>query len=63
MNYAIVKNGVVVNMIVWDGKATWDDHDSGTMAVPVPAGAYVGIGSTYDGTTFGIPPQPDSEMP
>lgn len=56
MNYAVVENGVVVNTIVWDGDA-WTSP-IGSTAIPIPDGAYVGIGSTYANGTFGPPPQP-----
>lgn len=57
MNYAIIQNGTVVNTIEWDGVSSWSPP-AGTTAVKIPDGAYVGIGSTYDGTNFGAPPQP-----
>lgn len=57
MNYAIVQGGVVVNTIVWDGQSAWDEPQ-GSVVVQIPDGAYVGIGSAYDGKTFGAPPAP-----
>jgi hypothetical protein len=59
MNYAIVESGVVVNVVIWDGQTTWQPP-SGANVVQIPDGAYVGIGSTYDGTNFGPPTQPPS---
>ncbi|PRF91662.1 hypothetical protein [Burkholderia multivorans] len=56
MNYAIVHNGIVINTIVWDQSTQWSPP-AGTVAVIIPEGAYVGVGSTYDGSSFGEPPQ------
>lgn len=56
MNFAVIQNNVVVNVIVWDDAATWASPP-GTSIVPIPNGSYVGIGSSYDGTSFGSPPQ------
>lgn len=61
MNYAIVQNGTVINTVEWDGVAPWQPP-SGTTVVQIPDGAYVGIGSPYDGTTFGPPPTPSSPL-
>lgn len=58
MNYAIVESGVVINTVVWDGVSKEWNPPAGTTAAPIPDGAYVGIGSTYDGVNFGPPPQP-----
>lgn len=57
MNYAIVENGTVVDTIVWDGQTPWVSPN-GVSVVEIPDGAYVGIGSAYDGKTFGAPPAP-----
>jgi hypothetical protein len=61
MTYAIIQNGVVVNTIEWDGVTPWQPP-AGTTSVQIPDGAYVGIGSTYDGKTFSAPPQPPSTV-
>lgn len=58
-NYALVENGVVVNVIVWDGQSSWQPPD-GQTAVLVPDDAYAGIGSTYSNGAFGEPPQQSS---
>jgi len=57
MNYAIIENGIVQSIIVWDGKAQWEAPTDASV-VQIPDGADVGIGSTYDGAVFGAPPQP-----
>ncbi|HGV4074783.1 TPA: tail fiber assembly protein [Enterobacter kobei] len=53
--YAVVVDGVVVNMALWDGVNEWG-HEEG---VVLPAGEYVGIGWLYDGTEFIAPPVPE----
>ena len=59
MNYAIVKDGVVINVVVWDGDTTnWSPED-GTDAVPVTDGVLAGIGYAYDGKVFTAPPTPE----
>ncbi|PRX32252.1 hypothetical protein B0G75_104273 [Paraburkholderia sp. BL18I3N2] len=61
MNYALVENGVVVNVIVWDGHSDWQPPNGQTV-VQIPDGVYAGIGSTYSNGTFGEPPQPSSTV-
>jgi hypothetical protein len=53
-NYAIVENGVVTNIVVWDGGEDWTPPVDST-AMPVPADTFVSIGYTYNGTTFSAP--------
>lgn len=55
--YAVVENGVVVNTIEWDGAAQWA-IPTGCSLQQIPPGAYVGIGSTFDGQNFTAPPAP-----
>jgi hypothetical protein len=54
-SYALVAGGVVINLVYWDG-TTVVDFGPGVSAVP--ATPDVGIGYTYDGTTFAAPPLP-----
>lgn len=54
--YAIVENGVVANVIVWDGVAEYTPPD-GTALVQIPDGTYTGPGATYSNGAFGPPPQ------
>jgi len=55
--YAVVKDGVVENMLVWDGVTSLSVPDS----IVVEATADTIIGGTYDGSSFTYvtPAQPD----
>lgn len=67
--YAIVENGIVANVVVWDGGTDWtppegstavkigeDDPETG---LPLPV-VGIGIGCTYSDGVFGpLPPPPD----
>lgn len=48
--YAVVENGVVTNIVVWDGVSNWKP-DQGD-AIAIPDGVVVTIGDTYDGAEF-----------
>ena len=50
---AIIENGVVVNVALWDGVTTWNQQ--GTDVTDQPQ---VGPGWTYDGADFTAPPRP-----
>ena len=55
-NYAVVKNGVVENIIVWDGVAAFSAPDSELIEVT----ADTRVGGTYDGAFhFVEPPVPE----
>lgn len=54
-NYAVIENGVVVNVIVWDGVAGLGDGDQ--MIIETVDGC--GIGWTYAGGEFIPPPVAD----
>jgi hypothetical protein len=56
--YAIVSNGVVVNIIVWDGDNSNWQPPSGSQAIPVPADIQMGMGSTYSDGVFSAAPAP-----
>lgn len=60
-SYAIVENGVVDNIVVWDGEAEWSPP-AGTTAVQVPATATVDIGYSWDGKNFTKPASPTPEQ-
>ena len=50
MNYAIVDNGTVTNLVVWDGETEWAPPAGSEL---VPAGdTGVGVGWLWDGSTF-----------
>lgn len=52
-NYAIVENGTVTNVVVWDGNTEDWQPPSGAQAVPATGDAV--IGATYDGAKFTPP--------
>ena len=55
-NYAVVKSGVVENMIVWDGVAEFSVVDSEL----IEATSDARIGGTYDGAFHYVePPRPE----
>ena len=55
-NYAVVKNGAVENMVVWDGETEFS-IDGATLVV---ADSNARIGGTYDGSFhFVEPPTPE----
>jgi len=61
MNYAIINSaGLVVNVIVWDGKSPWQPPAGFTRA-PITNGA--GIGWTYTNGNYTAPPQPPAPPP
>ena len=46
MIYAIVKDGTVVNLVVWDGVSEWNPPDN-CIAVQIAEGEQYGIGMIY----------------
>lgn len=55
MRYAIIKDGVVDNVIVWDEETSY--HTDGELVSL--DGITAGVGWTYDGSTFIQPPEPE----
>jgi hypothetical protein len=53
--YAIVEDGTVVNVALWDGTTEWDGNEG---AVLLPENSPVDLGYTYDGLNFTAPPPP-----
>jgi hypothetical protein len=53
MKYCLISNGVVINVVLWDGNENIDFGD--VEVVGVKDDAYVGPGFTYDGKTFTAP--------
>lgn len=56
--YAVIENGQVVNVIVWDGDTDNWQPPEGQIAVDISEGSTAGIGYTYDGEVFTAPPVP-----
>ncbi|ENE2000933.1 hypothetical protein ABM424_003086 [Enterobacter hormaechei] len=54
-DYALIKNGVVENVVIWDGEG---DIFADYTAVNIDE-LTVGIGWSYDGTDFTAPPEPE----
>ncbi|ALX46390.1 hypothetical protein AQ610_28995 [Burkholderia humptydooensis] len=53
--YAIVKDGIVDNTVLWDGDTeTWQPPEN-TEAIPVEEGVSVSAGYSYSDGTF-VPP-------
>jgi hypothetical protein len=47
--YAIIENGIVANLVIWDGSSDWAPP-AGATAVLAPEGTL--IGDTYSGGAF-----------
>lgn len=58
-NYAVIRDGVVENIVVLDDVNAWTPPQ-GTMIVLVPEGVFVDLGFTYDGQNF-VPPEEPPE--
>lgn len=54
MNYAVIENGVVTNIAVWDGESDWQP----TNALVIPVSDNVRIGWFYDKGKLSSPTQP-----
>ena len=50
--YAVVREGVVENLVIWDAEVEIWQPPEGAVAVLIPDGTTVSIGSTYDGAQF-----------
>lgn len=57
MNYAIVENGLVLNVAVWDEEPTFEPEKG--VWVLVKDDEIAGPGWTYDGKKFIAPPEPE----
>ncbi|WP_175709329.1 hypothetical protein [Burkholderia ambifaria] len=50
--YAIVRNGIVQNICIWDGDTdSWRPPD-GSEAIKLNDAQYVDVGAAYDGQNF-----------
>jgi hypothetical protein len=54
-SYAIVQNGSVVNVVIWDGDAQIWQPPAGATATQIPVGSAAGIGYSFDGANFVAP--------
>ena len=54
MKHAIIRNGTVENVVLWDGETEWTPPE-GTELVALD-GRPAGPGWSFDGTTFTPPP-------
>lgn len=57
--YAVIENGTVINVVLWDGQTEWAPP-VGSTAVVIPEGAVAGIGYTYANAVFITPTLPMS---
>jgi hypothetical protein len=51
MNYAVINNGIVVNVVMWDGVSQFNPGTGSTLVL-IPSNTPVNIGDSYNGTTF-----------
>jgi hypothetical protein len=62
-NYALIKGGKVINMIVWDSPDSSPiDFDKGVTAVEVTESMSAGIGYSYSKGVFTQPPITEEEQ-
>lgn len=60
MNYAVIRNGLVENVVSWDGETDWTPPEGSD--VVALHDRIAGPGWTYDGSTFTPPPAPEEEL-
>lgn len=58
MQYAIIENSVVVNVVVWDGESKWEPADTLTIVNISEVSPDPSIGWSFDGKSFTAPPEP-----
>lgn len=58
--YAIIENGLVVNIVIWDGVTSFVPP-SGKILIQIQDGTYTGPGATYVNGAFGDPPNPQMQ--
>lgn len=63
MNFAVIENGKVVNVVVWGGDPESWQPPEGSMAVEVPPDTPVTIGTEYANGEFVAPPPPPAAPP
>lgn len=57
--FAVVKDGMVVNIILWGGEDNGFAKDIDGELIAIPEEIQVGIGWSYEGEKFASPPEPD----
>ncbi|WP_376784426.1 tail fiber assembly protein [Atlantibacter hermannii] len=57
-NYAVVKDGTVINIVAWDGVTEWQPDDGEAVKIDNVAG----IGWLYDGKKFTAPEPTQEEI-
>ena len=53
--YAIIENGIVANVVVWDGNTETWQPPTGSTANLLPDDSPVSVGFTFDGTNYAAP--------
>lgn len=61
MNYAVIKDGLILNVIIWDGVAELG-YPEDIELVKVPDDVPIYIGGEYKDGQFIIPPIPDEDI-
>ncbi|BCP71360.1 TPA: tail fiber assembly protein [Escherichia coli] len=57
--FAVIKDGLVDNIILWDGEDNAFAKDIDGELIAIPENIQVGIGWSYEGEKFTSPPEPD----
>ncbi len=57
--YAVVRDGVVENVVLWDGESDWAPPEGSTLVEDIAAGP----GDVYDGGNFHRPAPPPQAKP
>lgn len=57
--FAVVKDGLVVNIILWDGEDTSFAKDIDGELIAIPEDSQINIEWSYDGKEFTSPPEPE----
>ncbi|HCR3065249.1 tail fiber assembly protein [Escherichia coli] len=57
--FAVIKDSLVVNIILWDGEDSDFAKDINGALIAIPEDSHIGIGWSYDGDKFTPPPEPD----
>ena len=55
MNYAIIKDGAVINQVIWDEGNGWSPPE-GTLSVEIPGRTFVDTRYVYLDEVFSVPP-------